>query len=127
MRQTEVIVNDEMQVGYRYLLTAPMGTDFATDFTPELTPKEMLNFGVFEGKYMTDCGGEFPADWFEGAKLSPEKADIQMNYFKIKSRQPLSVWHQKGWIYGPDPRGWFQWYLSVLYGAPIARGRCYSN
>jgi hypothetical protein len=35
----------------------------------------MLEMGVFGGKYMTDSLNEFPDDWFEHAKLSPEKYD----------------------------------------------------
>ncbi len=114
-----IIVNDKMQSGYTYELTAKEGKDFALDFAPELTPKEMLELGIFEGHYMTDCAAEFPSDWFKNAKLSPEKPDINCNYFKIKSRQPLSVWRQKGWIYDPDPRGWFQWYCRYYMGRRI--------
>jgi hypothetical protein len=57
-----VVVNDLMQSGYQYELLAETGGDFADDFRPELTPKEMLAIGVFGGKYMTDCRDEFPKD-----------------------------------------------------------------
>ncbi len=33
------IVNDKMQRGYHYALSAPMGRNFDPDFCPELTPK----------------------------------------------------------------------------------------
>ena len=108
-------VNDTMQTDYSYVLSEPMGEDFAPGFEPHLTPQEMLEMGVFEGKYCNDCTNEFPASWFENAKLS-EKPDPSVNYFGIKSRQPLSVWREKGWIYGPDPRGWFQWYCRYYLG-----------
>lgn len=112
---TIITVDDKMQKGYSYRLDAPMGERFAGSFRPFFTPKEMLALGVFEGKYLNDCRGEFPADWFTKAKTS-EVADVTMNYFNIKSRQPLSVWREKGWILGPDLRGWFQWYCRYFLG-----------
>ena len=110
-----IIVNDTMQSGYSYRLTAPIGADFDPRFTPALTPPEMLKMGVFEGKYLNDCRDEFPDDWYAKARLS-ERPDESINCFGIKSRQPLSVWREKGWIYGPDPRGWFQWYCRYYMG-----------
>jgi hypothetical protein len=111
-------VNDLMQKGYQYELTASAGKNFSPDFKPRFTPKEMLELGVFEGKYCNDCQNEFPKDWFKKAKVS-DVADESLNYFKIKSRQPLSVWQQKGWIIGPDPRGWFQWYCRYWMGRRV--------
>ena len=111
-----MIVFDKMQQGYEYKCMARMGRDFAPDFHPQLTPKEMLQYGVFEGHYITDCQAEFPPDWFVKAQLSPEKPDIQKNYFKVKSRMNLSEWQARGWIIGPDPRGWFQWYCRYYMG-----------
>lgn len=116
MMPEEVVVNDRMQRGYRYLRTAPMGERFDPEFRPDLTPKEMLALGVFGGKYMTDCRDEFPADWFKEAKLSPEKHDKRLNYFGVDASQPLSVWRAKGWIGKDDPRGWFQWYCRYYSG-----------
>ncbi|NNE85193.1 MAG: hypothetical protein HKN28_14610 [Alphaproteobacteria bacterium] len=110
-----VIVNDKMQCSYSYEIVAPMGRDFAPDFEPHFTPKEMLELGVFEGKYCNDCVPELPEDWFEEAKIV-DTADPSLNRFGVKSRQPLSVWREKGWIIGPDPRGWFQWYCRYYLG-----------
>lgn len=115
----EIIVNDKMQKNYRYDLVCAMGQDFADDFKPDLTPKEMLVMGVFEGHYMTDCQDEFPQDWFDNAKISESKPDVECNYFKVKSRQSLQEWQRKGWIYQPDPRGWFQWYCRYYMGRRI--------
>lgn len=114
-QKTTVTVNDSFQTDYTYQRTCAPGEDFAAEFQPHHTPKEMLAMGVFEGKYINDCRDEFPADWFDGAKIA-DKPDIELNYFGIKSRQPLSVWRDKGWIYGPDPRGWFQWYCRYHMG-----------
>lgn len=111
-----VIVNDKMQKNYIYFLTEPMGRNFHPDFKPELTPKEMLELGVFGGKYMTDCRREFPDEWFEKAKLCPEKHDPQLNFFGVNASQSLSVWRKNGWIHPDDPRGWFQWYCRYFMG-----------
>ncbi len=115
----KVIVNDKMQSNYVYYLIEPIGKNFDPEFKPELTPKEMLELGVFGGKYMNDCINEFPKDWFINAKLSPEKKDISLNYFKIDASMPLSYWKEKGWIYHEDPRGWFQWYCRYYMGRRI--------
>jgi hypothetical protein len=111
-----VIVNDRMQRGYRYELTERAGRNFDPEFTPDLTPKEMLHLGVFGGKYMTDARREFPKSWFKGAKLSPKRRDPSLNYFGVDASQPLSVWRKKGWIHDDDPRGWFQWYCRYYMG-----------
>ena len=116
MGKKVVVVNDKMQKGYKYVLNEPIGKNFVPEFDPELTPKEMLRMGVFGGKYMTDCRDEFPEDWFEVAKLSPERKDPTLNYFGIDASQSLSFWKKKGWIYPDDPRGWFQWYCRYFMG-----------
>ena len=109
-----ISVNDSMQTGYSYELAAE-GAGFAHGFAPHFAPVEMLELGVFEGKYCNDCRGEFPASWFEKARIA-DRPDPALNRFGVKSRQPLAVWRKKGWIYGPDPRGWFQWYCRYYLG-----------
>lgn len=116
MRNRTITVKDKMQQGYRYVLTAPAGRDFDPQFSPDLTPKDMLALGVFCGKYMTDCRQEFPASWFAGARLSPSGRDCSLNYFGVDASQPLSEWRRKGWIHPDDPRGWFQWYCRYYRG-----------
>jgi hypothetical protein len=108
-------VNDKMQTGYSYELVASADNDFPPEFKPFYSPQQMLEMGVFEGRYCNDCTNEFPAKWFREAKIS-QTPDVTLNYFGIKSRQPLSVWRKNGWIYGPDPRGWFQWYCRYYLG-----------
>src|SRR3954471_10541028 len=111
-----VLVNDRMQQGHVYFRTQPVGRNFAPEFQPELTPKEMLRLGVFGGKYMTDCRAEFPASWFTRAKLSPAKYDARLNFFGVKASQSLAEWRRQGWIRPQDPRGWFQWYCRYYSG-----------
>ncbi len=122
MKNKTVLIEDKMQKGYRYELSEPAGKNFAKDFKPELTPEEMLELGVFGGRYMRDCKKEFPESWFKKAKFHPEKVpghSTSLNYFKVDASQPLSVWEKKGWIYKDDPRGWFQWYCRYYMGRRI--------
>jgi hypothetical protein len=111
-----VVVNDKMQKNYRYELVAREGRDFDPAFQPQLTPKEMLELGIFGGKYLCDCTGEFPAAWFAKAKLSPGGKNPKLNCFGVDASQPLSEWRRKGWIHPDDPRGWFQWYCRYYMG-----------
>lgn len=114
-RRKKVIVNDKMQRGYEYVLTEPPGRNFDPEFSPELSPQQMLELGIFCGKYLNDCRKEFPASWFERAKLSV-KRDCGLNFFGVDASQPLSAWRRKGWIHPADPRGWFQWYCRYYLG-----------
>ncbi len=88
-----------------------------SNFKPDLTPKEMLELGVFGGLYFSDKPKEFPKSWFIKAKLSPDgKRHKELNFFVVNASQPLSVWKTKGWINPQDPRGWFQWYCRYYMG-----------
>ena len=116
MKPKTVTVHDKMQRNYRYKLTEPAGRNFDPEFKPQLTPKEMLEMGIFGGKYMTDCRREFPKSWFTRAKLSPEGKDPDLNFFRVDASKPLSYWKRKGWIHKDDPRGWFQWYCRYYAG-----------
>lgn len=109
-------VKDKMQKNYKYVLSEPTGKNFDPEFKPELTPKQMLELGVFGGRYMTDCKKEFPKSWFAKAKLCPQKHDAKLNFFKINASQPLAVWRRNGWLHQDDPRGWFQWYCRYYMG-----------
>jgi len=119
---TKIICRNKMDKGnYSYITTAKYGDVIIKDyFEPYFTPAEMISYGIFEGKYLNDCILEYPKEWYNYAinnnKLSPNKPDINCNFFKIKSRQSLSIWNDKKWIYGDDNRGWFQWYCRYYMG-----------
>jgi len=80
------------------------------EFKPELTPKQMLELGVFDGAYFDDYA-EFPADW--------SKHVAKTNYFGVHASQSLAEWQQKGWIFPEDPLGWFQWYCRYTLGRRV--------
>lgn len=116
----KITVDTKMQKNYSYYRTEPVGKNFDPEFKPDLTPKEMLQLGVFGGLYMSDCPKEFPKEWFEGVLFSKTGThEAELNYFKINASQPLSVWREKGWIYKDDPRGWFEWYCRYYLGRRI--------
>jgi hypothetical protein len=120
-----IIVNDLIQKNYTYELTASYGQDFASDFKPDLTPKQMLELGCFGGRYLRDCVNEFPSDWFKKAKFHPSGTlghSSNLNYFGVDASQSLAVWRKKGWINDKyDPRGWFQWYCRYFMGRRIPK------
>ena len=94
------------------------------DFGPSFTPEKMLTMGVFEGRYIGAIKGSpaIPANWFGLdnvlSKLDRKKypPDPEINYYKIKSRQPLSVWKENGWLTVNSPNGWFEWYIKYCLG-----------
>ncbi len=119
-----VRVNNKMQKGYKYSCTEPIGKNFDSRFKPNLTPKEMLELGVFGGVYMRDCTKEYPAIWFKKVKFQKKgnyEHDPNLNFFGVNASQPLSVWRKKGWIFKDDPRGWFEWYCRYFMGRRIPK------
>jgi len=92
--------------------------NFYNNFKPELTPKKMLELGVFGGSYFGLKIKELPKSWLIKAKLS-KKFDINLNRFKVKSGLSREHWLEKGWIFKEDPLGWFQWYCRFSMGRRI--------
>jgi hypothetical protein len=133
-------VDNRMQKNYKYTLTFDAGKSLKKggldennkmikykDFNPKYTPQQMLRMGVFSGKYLNDQIFEYPKEWYLTSKgifnsnnFSPEIADINCNFFGIKSRQSLQVWRHKGWVpcheNDKDLRGWFEWYCRYWLG-----------
>ena len=67
-------------------------------FKPELTPKKMLELGVFGGSYFSDGNiKEFPKSWFLKAKIS-KTFDVNLNRFKIESFFTLSAKNKPGLV-----------------------------
>jgi len=89
-------------------------------FKPQLTPKKMLEMGVFGGSYFGRKIKEYPKLWFKNAKLS-KTFDVEKNRFKVKAGLTRKEWLDKGWIFKEDPLGWFQWYCRFTNGRRIPR------
>ena len=92
--------------------------DFYKLFKPQLTPKKMLEMGVFGGSYFDKKIKEYPKSWFKNAKLS-KNFDVEKNRFKVKAGLTRKEWMDKGWIFKEDPLGWFQWYCRYTMGRRI--------
>lgn len=102
------------------------------EFTPNLTPKEVLQMGSFGGTYYrtiqsgvtgetySDAWKEFPTDWFEGLNIkrqvTSQKYDDHVNTYKVSCGGDLHMWESSGWITEADPFGWFQWYCRFYLG-----------
>ena len=93
--------------------------DFYKLFKPQLTPKKMMELGVFGGSYFRHNIKEYPKSWFKKAKIS-KSFNVNLNRFKVKSGLSRKEWQEKGWIFKEDPLGWFQWYCRYSCGRRIA-------
>ena len=93
--------------------------DFYKIFKPQLSPKKMLELGVFGGAYFGKNINDYPKSWFEKAKIS-KNFDVNLNRFKIAAGLSRKHWIEKGWIFKEDPLGWFQWYCRFSLGRRIA-------
>ena len=101
------------------LLRKKKNRDFYKLFKPNLTPKKMLELGVFGGSYFGYKIKEYPKSWFQNSKIS-KNFDVNLNRFKVKSGLSRKEWIEKGWIFKEDPLGWFQWYCRFSVGRRIA-------
>ena len=135
---TRITVYNKMEKG-SYVLSENPGKNFHPEFEPYYSPLEMLELGIFEGKYLNDSLLEFPKEWFihaiQKGKLSPEGTNSDLNCFGVKSRLNLDEWQEYGWVphshtaklypalsdakINKDPRGWFHWYCRYWMGRRI--------
>ena len=104
----------------------------APDFTPNMTPKEVLQNGSFGGTYfrpiyssVTELNydkmwNELPTNWLEGLNIKKMIAspnyDKKVNTYKVKCGGDLFMWESSGWIVEQDPYGWFMWYCRFYLG-----------
>merc|ERR1719300_596252 len=104
------------------------------EFTPNLTPKQVLHMGSFGGTYYRTIKSsvtgklydgrevikEFPESWFTGinkVKMVHSKSyDPRVNKYGTQCGGGLDMWEEKGWIDPQDPYGWFMWYCRFYTG-----------
>src|ERR1700757_3134421 len=85
-----VIVNDKMQQGYRYELSASVGRDFDPHFRPDLTPKQMLELGVFCGKIPHRLPGRISRELVRARQALALRPRLLLELFR-RARQPTLV------------------------------------
>ena len=102
----------------KFIKTKIIDKDIYKIFKPEISPKKMLELGVFGGSYFGSKIKEYPKSWLQKAKLS-QNFDVNLNRFKVKSGLSREHWLEKGWIFREDPLGWFQWYCRFSMGRRI--------
>ena len=87
--------------------------DFYKIFKPDLTPKQMLTYGVFGGSYLGKTISEYPKSWFIRAKIS-KTFNVDLNYFQIRAGLSLKEWQKKGLDYGRGSEGLVSMVLSLF-------------
>lgn len=97
-------------------------------FTPNLSPKQMFDAGIFGGTYFRkihsgvlgkDIDGawkEFPKSWFSKHPCNLPKEDLSINKYGVHSGTTLKYWESRHWIMKPDYYGWVQWYCRFWQG-----------
>ena len=93
--------------------------DFNKLFKPELTPRQMLEYGVFRSSYLGRTIDECPKSWFVKAKLS-KTFNVDLNYFQICAGLNLKEWKKRDWVMKEDPRRRLQWYCRYTLGRRIS-------
>lgn len=101
------------------------------DFQPNITPKQMLQLGVFGGTYYREIYCPIHKKVFKNTHLeyswmtdklserctrSWQNYSIGMNYYKSICGTSFEYWHSKNWIRAEDPYGWYQWYCRYYQG-----------
>ena len=112
------ILKSSLKVSKMKALKSKIKINLYKLFKPQLTPKKMLELGVFGGSYFGLRIKEYPKSWFKNVKISKD-FDVNLNKFKVKSGLTRKEWQEKGWIFKEDPLGWFQWYCRFSNGRRI--------
>lgn len=118
-----VRVNNKMQKGYTYKLVKPRGDlSDLIGFEPELSPLEMISYGIMGGKYFSDVvfDFEYPKEIRDLIKEKsagiPSVPKRELNYFGVLVDDNRSKWVRSNLIFPEDPRGWIEWYLRTWLG-----------
>ncbi len=81
------------------------------NFAPSYTPKQMLEEGVFEGKYINAIKG-LPASWYKLPKVLGPKDEPDEKINKLWHQVSTTSLHleRERWTTKNSPNGWLEWY-----------------
>ena len=103
------------------------------EFRPNLSPKEIFEYGSFGGTYWRPIKSsitgkkyenvhlKYPKSWWinvpkEHLILPWDKYDKSINKYNVKVGTTLEFWEEKDWISPKHPYGWVHWYCDFFMG-----------
>lgn len=102
-----------------------------SDFRPNLTPKQMFQYGIFGGTYFRPIHSRVTNKNYKNIhkkykflsnipedKLSYplSEKDINKNKYKVDVGTSLEFWEDSGWIRPSHPYGWINFYCDYYNG-----------
>ena len=101
------------------------------DFTPNLTPQQIFEYGSFGGTYWRpiysnitnkkykNIHHKYPNSFknIDESYLSSDTCDISKNKYKVKVGTSLQFWENKNWITKYHVYGWVHWYCDFYMGS----------
>lgn len=101
------------------------------EFKPNLTPKQMFEYGSFGGTYWRPIHSSITGKNYKNKHkkysflknipddkmiLPFDEYDKKINKYGVKVGTTLEFWENKGWISKYHPYGWVQWYCEFYQG-----------
>ena len=99
------------------------------EFTPNITPVNVIKKGAFGGTYFRNIYSGVNGRWYKNSSKEFSKLksidkkyyasdfyDVKLNYYSVEVGTSLRFWESKNWIRPIDPYGWFQWYFRYWKG-----------